>query len=149
MEHKDIKDFGKLIGEFITRYMTMIKCATQHCSNEIIKAKEDKDLIEKYSKFNLEQDKPTKLKIFFEFSDNTVMYDINKCAIKNCKKFVTDVLKSFDSYLTLLPKASPTYNTLNTIITKLKKMVNNKKPITEKQYKTNIKEIRDLLKTLN
>ena len=149
MEHKDIKDFGKLIGEFITRYMTMIRCATQQCSKEIIKAAADKDLIEKYSKFNLEQHKPTKIKMLFELSDNSIMYDINICAVKNCKKFVKDVLKSFDSYLTLLPKNSPIYNILNTIITKLKKMVNSKKPLTEKQYKNNIKEIKDLIKTLN
>ena len=149
MEHKDIKDFGKLIGEFITRYMTMIRCASQQCSKEIIKANADKDLIEKYSKLNLEQHKPTKIKMLFELSDNTIMYDINICAIKNCKKFVKDVLKSFDSYLTLLPKNSPIYNILNTIITKLKKMVNSKKPLTEKQYKNNIKEIKDLIKTLN
>ena len=104
MEHKDIKDFGKLIGEFITRYMTMIRCASQQCSKEIIKAAADKDLIEKYSKFNLEQHKPTKIKMLFELSDNSIMYDINICAVKNCKKFVKDVLKSFDSYLNLIPK---------------------------------------------
>jgi hypothetical protein len=92
MEHKDIKDFGKLIGEFITRYMTMIRCASQQCSKEIIKAAADKDLIEKYSKFNLEQHKPTKIKMLFELSDNSIMYDINICAVKNCKKFVKDVL---------------------------------------------------------
>ena len=149
MEHKDIKDFGKLIGEFITRYMTMIKCASQQCSKEIIKAAADKDLIEKYSKFNSEQHKPTKIKMLFELSDNSIMYDINICAIKNCKKFVKDVLKSFDSYLNLIPKHSPIYNILNTIITKLKKMINSKKPLTEKQYKDNIKEIKDLIKTLN
>lgn len=149
MDNKEIKDFGKLIGVFITKYMAMIKCASQNCSKEIIKANGDKDLIDKYSKFNLEQDKSTKLKIFFELSDNTIMYDINNCAIKNCKKFVKDVLKSFDSYLTLLPKNTPTYNTLDTIICKLKKMVNSKKILTEKQYKDNIKEIKTLIATLN
>jgi len=149
IDQQKFKDLGKFIGEFMTKYMTMIKCASQHCSNEINRAKEDKDLIEKFSKYNLEQHKPTKLQIFFELNDNTVMYDINKCAIKNCKKFVNNVLKTFDSYLKLLPNKSPTYNTLNKVITTLKKIVNSRKPITKNEYTTNIKEIRDLLKTLN
>lgn len=147
IDQKKFKDLGKLIGVFMTKYMTMIKCASQHCVKEASKVTTDKDLIEKYSKFQLEQHKPTKLKIFFDLNDNTTMYNINNCAIKNCRKFVNDVLKTFDSYLKILPNNSQIYTKLNTIITILKKMVNSKKPITEKEYKDNIKEIKTLIGT--
>jgi hypothetical protein len=148
MDEKLAKNFGESFGKFISISILLMKCATQKCSMQTNKAYANKELIEKYNQFKIEQDKTKKLKIFGELNNNTIMYDLNTCAIKNCKKQVKDIIKIFKSFILIIPKTSPKYDKMHKIVSEIESIINSK-TLTEKEYKNYIKNINDFMTTIN
>lgn len=148
MDEQAIQKYGKMISELITKYMMVIKCATDNCKTEINKAGTDKKLLEKVKKFSLEQNKPAKLKMLFELSNNNNMYNINKCAINKCTSAINDFITVFKSYLELMPKTNPSYNKLQEVITIIESMITSTN-LTKRQYNLNIRKINTIISTLN
>ena len=135
------------MSKFLTEYMLIFRCAAQSCSKEITKTTRNKKLTDQYTKFKLEQDNSAKLKILLELSENNIMYDVNSCVIKNCKKFVNDIIKTFKSYLTIISKTNPKHNILENIIFEIESLIDTT-ALTKKQYTLKIKKINSLISTL-
>ena len=76
------------------------------------------------------------------------MYELNTCVMKNCKKLVKDLVKKLKAFLNIVPKTSPKYDKMNAIINEIEKVVNAQK-LTELQYNKHIKNINNILATLD
>lgn len=147
MDDKVIKQFGELISKFLTQYMAVIKCAIKSCSLEINQAAADKELVVKFTNANLEQDKTAKMKMLLELSNKRAIYNINICAIKNCKNCIEDLIITFQEYLAIIPKSSPKYKTIEKIITEIEKIFKSK-TLNYELYNKKINHIKKLITTL-
>lgn len=147
-DENTIKIFSQTISKFLEQYLLLIKCASKNCETEVKKAIENKELYEKFNEFKLINDNKTKLKFFADLNDNTIMYNINKCALKNCKNFINDIIEIFKSFIDKIPKTSQKYDKLNKIMKEIESFINNKR-LTEKKYKLYIKKIYGLLSTFD
>lgn len=142
------KYFATKMGKMVTILIPLIRCASEKCNKEKINASANKEIIEQYNKYKLEENKGTKLKILGELNNNIIMYELNTCVIKNCKKMVNDIVKMIKSIINILPKNNEKSEKLHKLITNIENIIKSPK-LTEKQYKIHIKNINDILATLN
>ena len=142
------KVFGENFGQMITLVMLLMKCASQKCATQTANAVINKDLAAKYAQFKIEQNKAIKLRLLGEINESQIMYELNTCVMKNCKKLVKDLVKKLKAFLNIVPKTSPKYDKMNAIINEIEKVVNAQK-LTELQYNKHIKNINNILATLN
>jgi hypothetical protein len=141
-------DFPEAVGKLVSLSLTLMKCASENCSEQKNKALSDKALVKKYNEYKLEQNKSKKIKLFAELNNNTIMYELNKCTIQNCKKILEDIVNIFKSIITMLPQPAEKSVKLNKIIKNIETIINSPE-ITEKEYKKYLKIINDIVKTLN
>ena len=123
MDEKLAKSFGKSIGKLLSVSILLMTCAIHKCPKEANIVKGNKEIIDKYNKFKLEQNKETKLKIFTELNNNSIMYNLNSCAIKNCKKLVKDIIKILKSFISVIPKTSPKYDKIQKIVYEIESLI--------------------------
>ena len=142
------KVFGENFGQMITLAMLLMKCASKKCTKQTANAVINKDLAAKYAQFKVEQNKAIKLRLLGEINESQIMYELNTCVMKNCKKLVKDLVKKLKAFLNIVPKTSPKYDKMNAIINEIEKVVNAQK-LTELQYNKHIKNINNILATLN
>ena len=142
------KDFATKMGKMVLILIPLIKCASEKCSKEKNNASANKEIIEKYNQYKLEENKATKLKILGELNDNKIIYELNICVIKNCKKMVKDIVKMIKNIVDIVPKNTEKSEKLQKLITNIENIIKSPK-LTEKQYKIHIKNINDILATFN
>ena len=142
------KVFGENFGQMITLVMLLMKCASQKCATQTANAVINKDLAAKYAQFKVEQNKAVKLRLLGEISKSQIMYELNICVMKNCKKLVKDLVIKLKAFLDIVPKTSPKYDRMHAVINEIEKVVNASK-LTELQYNKHIKNINDILETLD
>ena len=142
------KVFGENFGQMISLTMLLMKCASQKCTKQTANAVINKDLAAKYAQFKVEQNKAIKLRLLGEINESQIMYELNTCVMKNCKKLVKDLLKKLKAFLNIIPKTSLKYDRMHAVINEIEKVVNMSK-LTETQYNKHIKNINDILATLN
>ena len=142
------KKFAKKFGEIITLSLLLITCASKNCTTQKNNVIANKDLVQKYNQYKLEQNKTKKVRLLGEINDTTIMYELNTCVMKNCKKLVKDLVKKLKAFLNIVPKTSPKYDKMNAIINEIEKVVNAQK-LTELQYNKHIKNINNILATLD
>jgi hypothetical protein len=142
------KVFGENFGQMITLTMLLMKCASQKCAKQTANAVIDKDLAAKYAQFKVEQNKAIKLRLLGEINESQIMYELNTCVMKNCKKLVKDLMKKLKEFLNIVPKTSAKYDRMHAVINEIEKVVNARK-LTEQQYNKHIKNINDILATLD
>lgn len=142
------KVFGENFGKMISLTMLLMKCASQKCTKQTANAVIDKDLAAKYAQFKVEQNKAIKLRLLGEINESQIMYELNTCVMKNCKKLVKDLLKKLKAFLNIIPKTSLKYDRMHAVINEIEKVVNMSK-LTETQYNKHIKNINDILATLD
>jgi hypothetical protein len=140
--------FGENFGQMITLVMLLMKCASQQCTKQTANAVINKDLAAKYAQFKVEQNKAIKLRLLGEINESQIMYELNTCVMKNCKKLVTDLVNKLKAFLHIVPTTSPKYDRMHSVINEIEKLV--KTPtITEIKYNKHIKNINNILKTLD
>jgi hypothetical protein len=142
------KDFPVAVGKIVTLSLTLMKCASENCNEQKNKAFTNEELIKKYNEYKLEQNKSKKIKLFAELNNNITMYELNKCAIKNCKKILKDIIKILKSIKTMIPQPTEKSVKLNKIIKNIETIINSPE-ITYEQYNKYVKIINDITKTLN
>jgi hypothetical protein len=142
------KVFGENFGQMITLAMLLMKCASKKCTKQTANAVINKDLAAKYAQFKVEQNKAVKLRLLGEISKSQIMYELNICVMKNCKKLVKDLVIKLKAFLDIVPKTSPKYDRMHAVINEIEKVVNASK-LTELQYNKHIKNINDILETLD
>lgn len=142
------KVFGENFGQMITLVMLLMKCASQKCATQTANAVINKDLAAKYAQFKVEQNKAVKLRLLGEINESQIMYELNTCVMKNCKKLVKDLVKKLKAFLNIVPKTSPKYDRMHAVINEIEKVVNASK-LTELKYNNHIKNINDILATLD
>lgn len=142
------KVFGENFGQMISLTMLLMKCASQKCTKQTANAVINKDLAAKYAQFKVEQNKAIKLRLLGEINESQIMYELNTCVMKNCKKLVKDLLKKLKAFLNIIPKTSLKYDRMHAVINEIEKVVNMSK-LTETQYNKHIKNINDILSTLD
>ncbi len=142
------KVFGENFGQMISLTMLLMKCASQKCTKQTANAVINKDLAAKYAQFKVEQNKAIKLRLLGEINESQIMYELNTCVMKNCKKLVKDLLKKLKAFLNIIPKTSLKYDRMHAVINEIEKVVNMSK-LTETQYNKHIKNINDILATLD
>jgi hypothetical protein len=76
------------------------------------------------------------------------MYELNTCVMKNCKKLVNELLKNLKAFLNIIPTTSPKYDKIRAIINEIEKVIKARK-ITEIKYNNHIKNINDILKSID
>ena len=142
------KVFGENFGQMITLAMLLMKCASKKCTKQTANAVINKDLAAKYAQFKVEQNKAVKLRLLGEINESQIMYELNTCVMKNCKKLVKDLVKKLKAFLNIVPKTSPKYDRMHAVINEIEKVVNASK-LTELKYNKHIKNINDILATLD
>ena len=105
---------------------------------EVIINQELKILIEKLE---------LQIKLLGEINDNTIMYELNTCVIKNCNTLVKNLMKTLKSILSIVPKTSPRYEKMHAVINEMEFLIKKKK-LTETEYKAHINNINTVLATL-
>ena len=142
------KEFGVKFGQMITLVMLLLKCAAQNCAKETKSAAINKKLAAKYAQFKVEENKAKKLKLLGEINKTKIMYELNTCVIKNCKTLVNDLLSKLKEISNIVPKNSPKYERMIFVINEIETVINTPE-LTEKQYNKHIKNINDILATLD
>lgn len=142
------KTFGENFGQMITLVMLLMKCASKQCTKQMANAVINKDLAAKFAQFKVEENKAIKLRLLGEINESQIMYELNTCIMKNCKKLVKDLVNKLKEFLNIVPKSSPKYDRMHSVINEIEMLVK-ARAITEAKYNKHIKNINNILMTLD
>ena len=119
-------------------------CYSKNCGVLKIKLMDDKE----YLALNTEYKnmKPTEKKdnLLDKLNENEVLYNYNKCILKNCKNIYKNLLNIMKINLKTLPKTNHEYKEANDIISELEKLMNSKEVFTKEVNKLFLKNSRNL-----
>jgi hypothetical protein len=141
------KEFAKKFGEIITLSLLLITCASKNCTTQKNNVIANKDLVQKYNQYKLEQNKTKKVRLLGEINDTTIMYELNTCLFKNCKTLVKNIMTKLKLILRIVPKTSPKYEKMHLIVNEMNILIETSN-LTEKQYKKHIKNINNVLASI-
>jgi hypothetical protein len=141
------KKFAKKFGEIITLSLLLITCASKNCTTQKNNVIANKDLVQKYNQYKLEQNKTKKVRLLGEINDTTIMYELNTCLFKNCTTLVKNIMTKLKLILSIVPKTSPKYEKMHLIVNEMNILIETSN-LTEKQYKKHIKNINDVLASI-
>lgn len=113
--------------------MLLAKCSKDNCLEQKKRLESNKILFEKYKHVKNEPDKQKRNKIINELHKDNIIYEYDKCIIKNCKKMYKDIITIIQKYVDSLPHNNPRHLKINTILKELDKLIN-KPNFTKKEY---------------
>ena len=122
-------------------------CYSKNCGILKIKLTDDKDYISLNTEYkNMKQSKK-KDKLLDKLSENEVLYNYNRCILKNCKNIYKNLLNIMKININILHKTYPKYKEMNYYISELEKLINVKTLLTKEENKLFIKNSHYLIST--
>lgn len=121
------------LNKIMNASMSLIECSKKNCIEHKKKLMANKELYEKYMAYNKETDKTKKIQLLNELYKHNIMFEYNKCILKNCKKMFKDLMQITATIFENIPKTDPNYTKLNKIFEHYKKLIN-KPNLTIKDY---------------
>ena len=121
------------LNDIMKASISLLECSNKNCIEHKKKLMANKELYEKYMAYNKEFDKTKKLQILTDLAKHNIMFEYNKCILKNCKNMYKELMILTSSIFEKIPKTDPNYNKLNKIFDHYKKIIN-KHNLTIKDY---------------
>lgn len=142
------KDFAKKMDEITKIAFELIKCSNQNCTAQKNKMMANKKAATLYIKYKTESNRENKIKLLDEIYKNKIIYEYNKCMIKNCKTIYNDIIKFLRSLIAIIPHTNPISKELENMITELEKIYN-KDNLTQNEFKIFGKNVAKLMSAIN
>lgn len=109
------KEFPKNINEIMNIVFSLMECSRKNCLEKKKKLLADSELVIKYKQAELIKDREQKIKVLTELGKNNLLYEYDKCVIKNCKKILIDIINIFKKnmkYMKYIPNINSNFNNL-------------------------------------
>lgn len=119
------KEFPKNINEIMNILFSLMECSRKNCLEKKKKLLADSELVIKYKQAELIKDREQKIKVLTELGKNNLLYEYDKCVIKNCKKILIDIINIFKKNMKYIPNNNSNFNKLikdNELILKKKEL---------------------------
>lgn len=125
----------------------MVECAKKNCSEQKEKIMADNKTAALYKSYNFEKNINNKLILTKKYSENDIIYDYNKCRIKNCTKILNNLMILFRSIIDTLSINDEKRTELNKMIVELETLFK-KKELTKEEFKIYLKNITVLMNNI-
>ena len=119
-------------------------CYSKNCGILKIKLTDDKEYVSLNTEYIKMKQSKKKDKLLDKLSENEVLYNYNRCILKNCKNIYKNLLNIMKINLKTLPKTHPKYKDINYIITELENLMNSNTVFTKEENKLFLKNSRNL-----
>ena len=106
------KEFPKNINEMMNIVFSLMECSKKNCLEKKKKLLADKELVIKYKEAELIKDREQKIKVLTELGKNNLLYEYDKCVIKNCKRILIDLINIFKKNMEYIPNINSKFNKL-------------------------------------
>ena len=106
------KEFPKNINEMMKILFSLMKCSRKNCLEKKKKILADKELVIKYKQAELINDREQKIKVLTELGKNNLLYEYDKCVIKNCKRILIDLIGILKKNMKNIPNINSNFNKL-------------------------------------
>lgn len=119
------KEFPKNINEIMNIVFSLMECSRKNCLEKKKKILADKELVIKYKQAELIKDREQKIKVLTELGKNNLLYEYDKCVIKNCKRILIDLIGILKKNMKYIPNINSNFNKLikdNELILKKKEL---------------------------
>ena len=137
----------KNVMKLFAIYFELKICAEKHCSQQKKNIMNDKKTADLHTNYTNEKDIKKKLELRKQYSENDLMYEYNKCVVKDCNKILNNTMKLFKSIISTVPESDLKRKELDKMIVELEKLFK-KNTLTKKDHKTYIKRITELMFTI-
>jgi hypothetical protein len=128
----------KLLNEIKTIIVTMAMCAFDNCKETRKKINDNLKIEDKFKNAMFENDVNKKNKLLTEIYKNKLVYNYNKCIIKNCKIIYNDFLDKIEKIISIPQFPKNKKEQINNYLKDIKTIFKSKK--------TNIKTINIIIK---
>lgn len=125
----------------------LVECAKKHCLEQKNKIMEDKETAILHKNYKSEKNIDKKLIFAQQYSENDIIYNYNKCLIKNCTKILNDLMIFLRSIINTLTIKNEERVELNKMIVELETLFK-KKELTKEEFKIYNNNITILLNTI-
>lgn len=112
----------------------LVECTKKHCLEQKNKIMEDKETVILYKNYKSEKNIDKKLIFAQQYSENDIIYNYNKCLIKNCTKILNDFMIFLRSMIDTLTIKNEERIELNKMIVELETLFK-KKELTKEEFK--------------
>ena len=119
-------------------------CYSKKCGVLKIKLMDDKEYLALNTEYKNMKPSEKKDKLLDELSEIEVLYNYNRCILKNCKNIYKNLLNIMKININTLPKTNHEYKEANDIISELEKLMNSKEVFTKEVNKLYLKNSRNL-----
>ena len=143
----DNKKFNQNISKLMKKTAELATCYSNKCGVLKNKLEEDKDYMTTIIQSITMNKSKKKDKLLDKLSKNELLYNYNKCILKNCKKIYKNLLNIIKINLNILPKTYPKYKEMIYYISELEKLINSKTLLTKEENKLFIKNSHNLMST--
>ena len=143
----DNKKFNQNISKLMKKTAELATCYSNKCGVLKNKLQEDKDYMSSIIQSITMNKSKKKDKLLDKLSKNELLYNYNKCILKNCKKIYKNLLNIIKINLNILPKTYPKYKEMIYYISELEKLINSKTLLTKEENKLFIKNSHNLMST--
>ena len=119
-------------------------CYSKNCGVLKIKLMDDKEYLALNTQYIKMKQSKKKDKLLDKLNENEVLYNYNRCILKNCKNIYKNLLNIMKINLSTIPKTNHKYKEANDIISELEKLMNSKEVLTKEENKLYLKNSRNL-----
>ena len=140
----DNKKLNENVSKLMKKTAELATCYSNKCGVLKNKLEEDKDYMSSIIQSITMNKSKKKDKLLDKLSKNELLYNYNKCILKNCKNIYKNLLNIMKINLKTLPKTNHEYKEANDIISELEKLMNSKKVFTKEENKLFLKNSRNL-----
>ena len=106
------KEFPKNINEMMNMLFSLMECSKKNCLEKKKKLLADSELVIKYKQAELIKDREQKIKVLTELGKNNLLYEYDKCVIKNCKRILIDLIGILKKNMKNIPNINSNFNKL-------------------------------------
>jgi len=143
----DNKKFNQNISKLMKKTAELATCYSNKCGVLKNKLEEDKDYMTTIIQSITMNKSKKKDKLLDKLSKNELLYNYNKCILKNCKSIYKNFLNIMKININILHKTHPKYKEMNYYISELEKLINVKTLLTKEENKLFIKNSHNLMST--
>ena len=143
----DNKKLNENVSKLMKKTAELATCYSNKCGVLKNKLEEDKDYMTTIIQSITMNKSKKKDKLLDKLSKNELLYNYNKCILKNCKSIYKNFLNIMKINLNILHKTYPKYKEMNYYISELEKLINVKTLLTKEENKLFIKNSHNLMST--
>jgi hypothetical protein len=143
----DNKKLNENVSKLMKKTAELATCYSNKCGVLKNKLEEDKDYMSSIIQSITMNKSKKKDKLLDKLSKNELLYNYNKCILKNCKKIYKNLLNILKININILHKTYPKYKEMNYYISELEKLINVKTLLTKEENKLFIKNSHNLMST--